>query len=503
MDVTTLGDNVSNAIIYSSLGLFLALGLYAGRNSRKDLELFIKSLYSQSVISLALNFVAVNVGSSLFYSLPELGTIAGVLGVFAYAFSGAFPIILLGIIGPKFREHDSQNWSMSSFIVQRFGNYLNVLYCLICLIFMLLYTVGEMSTIYGVYGLLTTINPLIPLIILAVVTSVYSAFGGVFASLITDAFQSIFAILLIVIMAIAVGVKVKIPAGAIDSIGLLKPTKIGWQSIYILTVALTFSSMFHQGFWQRIFASKNTRELKLSSRLGALMIFLLFMLVGMAGPISAWSGLWIPGGDVPGSNSFFSILAAMPEWVVGIVLVIVTSMACSAMDTLLAATAGTLYDLTYQKLNFIAIRIIMVVFMVPVVILSVKSLDILRIFLLADLIACATVLPILFGLSSRFNYLTEIDALVGGTAGILSIGIFGQIYFGNVSQGWGLLLLQDGLYVSDLSVLGAFLVSPIVSAIFPFLSYFVRFVIYKSLKKEMPVYEIPYRHDYPAEKDGN
>ncbi|OMJ11568.1 hypothetical protein AYI70_g9581 [Smittium culicis] len=175
MDPIKLSNGLSNGLIYVSLGTFLIIGLAAGRKSSKDLNKFIKALYTQGFLSIGFNFVAVNVGSSLFYSLPEFGTIGGVFGVFSYSIAAVFPILALGIIGPIFRKHNPDNWSMSSFIMDRFGIYLNTLYCLLCVVFMVLYLVGELTTIYGAFQLLTDINPTVPVIILAVVTVTYSS----------------------------------------------------------------------------------------------------------------------------------------------------------------------------------------------------------------------------------------------------------------------------------------------------------------------------------------
>ncbi|OMJ13633.1 hypothetical protein AYI69_g8922, partial [Smittium culicis] len=174
MDPNKLSSGLSSGIIYTSLGIFLAIGLAAGRRSSKDLNKFIKSLYTQGFLSIGFNFVAVNIGSSLFYALPEFGTIGGVFGVFSYSIAAVLPILTLGIIGPIFRTHNPENWSMSSFIIDRFGVYLNTLYCLLCVVFMVLYLVGELTTVYGAFQLLTDINPTVPVIILAVVTVTYS-----------------------------------------------------------------------------------------------------------------------------------------------------------------------------------------------------------------------------------------------------------------------------------------------------------------------------------------
>ncbi|OLY78904.1 hypothetical protein AYI68_g7039 [Smittium mucronatum] len=535
MEVQPLNKGLANGLIYASLGVFLIIGMLAGRHSSRDLDKFIKALYTQGTLSIGLNFVAVNIGSSLFYSLPEFGTIGGVLGVFSYAIAGVVPVLLVGIIGSLFREHNPDNWSMSSFLMDRFGIYVNTFYCIICILFMILYMVGELTTVYGAYQLLTDVDPTAPVIVMAAVTVTYSgkqviaiavqylyfdvftllfffnlhvlnllssiflAFGGVLASLITDYIQTLFALTLIIISIVTIGIKIKIPKGAPAASDLLTPTKISYTSLYILMAALIFSTLFHQGFWQRALSSKNEKNLKNGTYIGAAIILVLFVFVGMAGPLAAWSGLWSEDSDVPGSSTFFLILATMPEWIVALTLILVTCLGCSAMDTEICSMAGSIYDLTRNKLNFLAVRVVIVALMVPVVVIAFKTPDILQIFLLADLIASAVGPPMLVGLVPQCNLVTEIDALFGGVMGILSVGIFGCIYLGNAYDGWRLLLLEGGLYTPDNRVLGAFLVAPISSLGFCFISTAIRWAIYKYLGREMPVYK---RRDFSAENSS-
>ncbi|PVV05356.1 hypothetical protein BB560_000137 [Smittium megazygosporum] len=491
MALQKISNGLTNALIYSTLGVFLIIGLYAGRKSRKNLDMFIKSLYSQGTLNLSLNFLAVNAGASMFISLPEVGTIAGVLGVVAYSFACIVPIIFIGYIGPVFRKHNPENWSMSSFIVQRFGPVVDIGYLLVCILFMFLYTVGELTTIYSIYGTISDINPLIPVIILCAVTTTYSAFGGVLASFLTDGIQITLLVVLLTIASISIGLNVRIPQGAIQEVGLLKPTKLGWELFYILTAALMGSSMFHQGFWQRAFSAKTSKSLKTSCWIGATLVFVFFTLVGMTGVIAAWSGVWSLELDPYGGTAFFYLLGSMPKWLIGVVTVAVTCLSCCAMDTLTVALAGNLYDLFRQKIGMAIIRVLIILIMVPVVVVAKKSPDVLSIFLLADLLACATVFPILLGLMSKFSRLTQVDVVVGGIAGILGVGVFGTIYLGNASEGWHLLLLPDGLYSTDGRVLGAFLTAPIASIVFALLSMLARFLIYKLIGKKMPNYEKP------------
>ncbi|KAJ2482105.1 hypothetical protein IWW47_005846, partial [Coemansia sp. RSA 2052] len=142
-DTNAAGPKVSspaaNALIYVSLVCFLAIGIVAGWRSHRNAGLFLKAIKSQSVLALTLNFLAVNIGSGIFFSLPQVGTIAGITGVFAYAFASGAPLFIFAVVGPLFRKHNSRQWSMTAFIMERYGRPLHLVYSLICTMFVGMY----------------------------------------------------------------------------------------------------------------------------------------------------------------------------------------------------------------------------------------------------------------------------------------------------------------------------------------------------------------------------
>ncbi|KAJ2801870.1 hypothetical protein H4R21_002633 [Coemansia helicoidea] len=455
----------ANALIYTSLACFLVFGLVSGWRSHRNAGLFLKALRSQSVWLLSLNFLAVNVGSGIFFTLPEVGTIAGITGVFAYAFASAAPLALFALVGPVFRKHNSSQWSMTAFVMERYGRPLHILYGVICTLFVGMYLVSELTTISSVFQLLTPVAPLPPTIIICVVTTIYTAFGGVFASLVTDAVQCILIFVLIIITVIVVAVSVRPSAEDIQHVGLVKPTKLGGELFVTLTLAIGFAAALHQGFWQRTFASRNDCDLRWATFIGFWLVFVVTALVGMAGPLAAWGGTWSADSGVPGSSAFFTIVSSLAAWVSGLTLVLCTALSCCAIDTCQTAMVASLYDLVEQRVNMWVVRAAVVLLNIPAIVLAERAPNILQVYLTADLLACATLLPILFGLVRRLNFIHWTDAFVGCCGGIIAVGLFGQAYLGNAHDGWQLLLLSGGLYADDERVLGAFCFAPLGSVV--------------------------------------
>jgi hypothetical protein len=147
---------------------------------------------------------------------------------------------------------------------------------------------------------------------------------------------------------------------------------------------------------------------------------------------------------------------------VGIVLVMVVSLSTAAFDSFQSAMVSTASnDLFRNKLNIWWVRGAVVLIIFPVVVLALKAPSILQIYLISDLVSASTIPVLVLGLSDRFYWWRGFEVVVGGLGGILTVFIFGTIYFGSALQGAQLILLEQGLYGNDWSAFGAFVAAPI------------------------------------------
>ena len=260
---------------------------------------------------------------------------------------------------------------------------------------------------------------------------------------------------LIILGVITVGVETDVDRSLVDSSGLLDASLLGWQLIYILPVAILTNDFFLSGFWMRTFASKTDKDLVIGTSIATAVVACILTLVGTGGLLAAWTGAW--PGDPPqeGSIAFFLLLEQLPAWVVGIVLVMVVALSTAAFDSLQSSMVSTgSNDLFRNKLSVWWIRLAVVLVIFPVVVVALKSPSVLRIFLISDLVSASSIPVLVIGLSDRCYWWRGFEVVVGGLGGILTVFIFGTIYFGNAQDGANLLLLEGGLYAEDWSVFG-------------------------------------------------
>ena len=260
---------------------------------------------------------------------------------------------------------------------------------------------------------------------------------------------------LIILCVITVGVETKIDHSLIDSSGLLNASLLGWQLIYILPVAVLTNDFFISGFWMRTFASKTDRDLVIGTSIATVAVTCILTLVGATGLLAAWSGAWPGNPPQEGSISLFLLLEQLPSWVVAIVVIMVVSLSTAAFDSFQSAMVSTgSNDLFRNRLNLWWIRLAVVLVILPVVVVALKSPDILQVYLISDLVSASSIPVLVIGLSDRCYWWRGFEVVVGGLGGILTVFIFGTIYFGNAHEGAYLILLENGLYAEAWSVFG-------------------------------------------------
>lgn len=208
----------------------------------------------------------------------------------------------------------------------------------------------------------------------------------------------------------------------------------------------------------RTFASKTDKDLVIGASTATVAVTIILTFVGATGLLAAWTGAWPGDPAQDGSIAFFLLLEQLPAWVVGIVLVMTVSLSTAAFDSLQSAMVSTgSNDIFRNKLNLWWIRLAVVLVIFPTVFVALKSPSVLQIFLISDLVSTSSIPVLVIGLSNKCYWWRGSEVVVGGLGGLLTVFIFGSIYYGNAQDGAKLMLLEGGLYAKDWSVFGRLL----------------------------------------------
>jgi Na+/proline symporter len=389
-----------------------------------------------------------------------------------YSLSSALPLLVFAFLGPIIRRKCPEGFVLTEWTRQRYGTiaalYLSALtyedqrlsFPLLTtssLITLFLYMVAELSALQQIVNTLTGLNGLPVVIVECVVTTIYTSLGGFKVSFITDNVQGAMVVLLVLVGVITVGVKTDVDRSLLELSGLLDPSLLGWQLIYILPVAILTNDFFLSGFWMRTFASKTDKDLRIGVSIATVAVAIILTFVGASGLLAVWSGA-VTDAETEGSIAFFLLLEQLPAWVVGIVIVMVVCLSTAAFDSFQSAMVSTgSNDIFRNKLNFWFIRAAVVLVIIPVIVVALKSPSVLQIFLISDLVSASSIPVLVIGLSDKCWWWRGFEVVVGGLGGIFTVFLFGLVYYhGDAQMAGDLILLEGGLYAQDWSVFGTY-----------------------------------------------
>ncbi len=411
------------AALVAALLLFTWLGLRA-RVADGGLDDFITARNSQGSRALGLSFLASGMGGWILFAPPEIGALVGPVALAGYAIGAALPFIVFGLCGPAIRRYLPEGRSIGEFAQACYGNAVRRYVALISVLYMLCFLTAELTAIGAITSLLSDVNGNLAVLGVAIATLVYTAWGGLRASIVTDQWQAALLIALLVIVGFAVAGHLP----ELDSAGIPSaPVGSAIGVAFTLVIAVTAANLFHQGYWQRLWSARDVASLRSGALLGGLATIVVVAIVGSFGIIAAMSGADLGSPPIP----FFALLAGASEWLALPALILALTLVASSVDTLQNAFAS-LAVTEKQGLSLRAARWITVVLMVPVVLIALEGISVLRLFLIADLLCATAIAPVLMGLWHR---MTTQAAVFGGLAGLAGAIAPGWITGGSLTAG--------------------------------------------------------------------
>ena len=419
-------------LIFGSLAFFAWLGSRESGSKLLDTDEYLSARGSQNWLMIGLSLFASGMGIWLLFGPSEVGYYGGFYDVFGYAISSATPFLLLAYLGPIIRDLTPKGITLADFVRQKMGRPMQIYVGIISILYMFTFMFAEYIAIGRAVNFLSGIDFLVPIVYVAIVTTFYTVIGGLPVSIKTDRIQSFFIIWLVVCVVFFI-----INEGfgnTLDDAKAYNPEddwSIGSISDYstfeaglALVLAITAAEMFSQGNWQRTWASENNEALRKGAFLASGLCFIAVLLFGFLGTVAAGRGsLSNP------SIAFFELIKDYNEIVLAMFLVLGIALVCSSIDTLQNAIVAVVSrDLTDSNMDISQARYT-VILVAPIAIFLAwyyadDALSVFRIFLVADLFAAATVLPVFLSLSDR---ITANGGLVGAIFGLISVVIYGTI----------------------------------------------------------------------------
>jgi Na+/proline symporter len=434
-----MDTNIAYGLMIATLGIFGYIGYQASTAREIDADEYLSARGSQDWRRIGLSLFASGMGVWVLLTPSEVAYYGGFWDVMGYAASAATPFILLAYVGPIIRERLPEGITLADYAKHKLGRPMQIYVGIISILYMFTFLFAEFTAIGKAMEYLAGMEPVVPMIFVGVITAAYTTYGGLPASLATDRFQAwAISFLVIVLLLVLFGFDL----GQVIDDARAYNTDDDWsmlgsmnymgsfQSGLALVVAITAAEMFSQGNWQRVYASQDDEALRKGALLASCMVFPLVFVMGVMGTVAAGQG-----GVEDVSLAFFHLVDKSSTLIAAAFVLLVISLVCSSTDTLQNAIAASVSrDLSDSKFDLRISRVITLL-MLPLaiylatgpVILGLNfgdSYSVFGIFLFADILAAATVIPILLTL---WNGVSSKGALLGCLAGIISVFLYGLI----------------------------------------------------------------------------
>ena len=318
------------------------------------------------------------------------------------------------------------------------------------------FLVAEFASINFLFPSIADVSGLRIMILVGVFTYAYLKKSGFKASYITDKFQGIGIILLLIVL-----FSIWFNQNSFSEIvnysklgGLGTFETFSLKSALAVILAVTAAEIFSQGYWQRTFSAKNEKTIKKASVISAIGAFLTILLIGVAGDVGAGKGLESPTLSFIGQldlNLFSSVLLVS----------LCTLLVASSIDTLENAISSTIsLDLIgkgAKEAQYITLAIIHFAIFAAIYVTNIFS-----VFLVADLLATCLVFPAFYKLKSKSK---DHFLLVPFVFSLLSVFIYRYVFIDLTNNPGGIFIPTDLYGLADLNT---FLVGFLTSIVLTF-----------------------------------
>ncbi|GAX81943.1 hypothetical protein CEUSTIGMA_g9371.t1 [Chlamydomonas eustigma] len=481
------------AIAYSvCVFCVVSLGVYAmlrytmwmmKRKRDESVEEFCTAKGSQGKWRIAYSFFASSVGAWCISAPASFAVYNGILGIAMYALGSGLPLMILAFCGARIVRRHPTVVSVGDFAGKRFGPTFKTIVMLITLFNMAIAMTAEYTTVGSLFSDFVGSTSWPAILTVGAVTMIYTMYGGLSISIITDQVQAIITLLFIAILTIYVAVtfRAPLPHPLPNDLNMdmdpetgyiywpLGVNKYGYSSIFSMPVSLFAATVFSEAMWQKIWASEDRSTMIFGGVMGGSLVTIAVFLFGFGGLLAAWAGyvnfstnpnLFLfqvfnseivtsgappapsapvfnttdylppsPGGGYPTYPPlappvhyiYNGLSARLRSWVGVITLMLAVTMNESAIDSMQNGIASCISTHFFRNQHILWTRMIVVLINVPIMIVATQSFQILQLFLITNMLTTCWFIPVLCGLSDfTTDFVGETGVVFGGIVATLT-----------------------------------------------------------------------------------
>ena len=424
---------ITMIITAAFMAAFAAVGVLYARKSSISLEDFISARKSVGSIGSMATVVASVLGAWILFSPAEAATWAGLAAVICYAIGQAAPILAFTVVGTKLRRLMPNGHSLNGFVWYRYGKLMYATTLIIVVLYMFTFISAELGAISRALEFVTGVPLIVTMVLVVVSTLVYTVYGGLKVSIFTDKIQLIIIIPLLLILFLFSlnqlgGWEASLGNISSESNLLSLSNQVGIEFGITLIIAILAANLFHQGFWQRIYAAKSDTDIYKGFIVGGIIVIPMIIISGFFGLWAVSQGLVTD--HYSASISLFLLAdTILPDALLIVLSILALMLVMSSVDSLLNGIASIFTsDLpkVFSGINppdlIKYTRVITVVLVLPAMVVGWTFQSVLYLFLIADLVCAAAMIPVFAGLYTQ--KITGINCFISILIGLVSGGLF-------------------------------------------------------------------------------
>ena len=347
-----LGTTVGLATLVVVGAAFLILGIARiGRRRQSVEEYTVLRDHAPTNIGIA-TLVASMFGTWVLMSPGETGANFGVVSLIGYALGMAGIPVMFMFVGPRIRQLMPNGHSVTEYVRHRFGTVPFISIAVVIIFVMGIFIAAEMTAITNAVSILTGIPKWTTAVSVGIVVVVYTAYGGLRASIFTDTIQFwvLMPALLLIVVVAAVLIGDSGAWGKAGETGLLSFGSSGsYYFAIVLIIGIVASNAFHPGMWQRVYTVKDQQTLNRSLWTAAAISIPITFLMGLAGIAAVSNGSVAPFQYPEVAAALFALGSDIfPLWMHFLMLICALLLAMSTLDTLMNGLASNVANRTSQ-----------------------------------------------------------------------------------------------------------------------------------------------------------
>jgi len=386
-------------------------------------------------------FISYAVGTGLLFAPAESAYTTGLTAMIGYALAISAAYIVFIPVSVRIRKLIPEGHTIGEYAKTRYGPVMYFVTLVTTTVYMFILFASNLTGAVLAFKYVGGIPILISVLVVGIPTIYFSTRGGVSAAIFSNGLQSILITPFLIIPAVFVLLHFQGAGAVYNAVLSEKPAYLdifngsGMEFAIMIIIAVCSAELLNQTLWQRVYSAKSHKVIKRSLLASAIMVFPMTIIAAFFGLAAFAVNVEVPHTSVVAA---LVVNGSVPVWASTIFLLVIMLGASSTGGDALSGFSsifsldivGSIFPKLTEKKPVLVAQVGCLILGAGGMIVAYFQPSILFLLLLADLLASATVVPIIAGLYSNkiSGVMAAIATIAGIAAGLPIFFTIGELY---------------------------------------------------------------------------